>query len=600
MNYLFSKNSWLSQAKNIGLTYKTIFTVLALSFISTITEIFGIGIFLPIFQFIRLEGNLDALAADSLFWIYIIDIFLYFGLEVSLSLLLLISFSFFLSRQLFVYIRILHLQNVIQRIVQSQRNHLFDSYIDANTSYHDSIPIGNLVNIIMTEVRSAVLGVMSPIDLIVYSIMFVGYLSMLFLLSLEMTIASLIILILASLLPKRWIKQTKEVGKSLVLANTQMSEFLVGRLRSPRLVRLACTEDAEKNEFHSLTYSQRKYQIVRSKLSAKTTVAMDPVIIGLSLLFLYFSYTVLNLQIETIGLYLVIILRLMPVTQSIIGQLQTIQGAKGAIDILENRFISMKKSVERDTGTKNLVGLSESITFDNISYSYADGLDDALKDIYIEFQANKMTAVVGPSGSGKSTLIDLLPQLRVPSRGVIMFDSISACEYTLKSVRNMISYVPQSPQIFNGTVRDHILYGKSNATNDELLRAAKLSGAYSFISKLPQGFDTNLGEAAVKLSGGQRQRLDLARALIKKTPVLILDEPTSNLDAESEEKFLQVLKKIRKETETTIIIVTHRLESIVDADRIVVLNNGRVEGFGNHSELQSQDGWYSKAWLMQN
>ena len=145
MNYLFSKNSWLSQAKNIGLTYKTIFTVLALSFISTITEIFGIGIFLPIFQFIRLEGNLDALAADSLFWIYIIDIFLYFGLEVSLSLLLLISFSFFLSRQLFVYIRILHLQNVIQRIVQSQRNHLFDSYIDANTSYHDSIPIGNLV-----------------------------------------------------------------------------------------------------------------------------------------------------------------------------------------------------------------------------------------------------------------------------------------------------------------------------------------------------------------------------------------------------------------------------------------------------------------------
>ena len=491
MNYLFSKNSWLSQAKNIGLTYKTIFTVLALSFISTITEIFGIGIFLPIFQFIRLEGNLDALAADSLFWIYIIDIFLYFGLEVSLSLLLLISFSFFLSRQLFVYIRILHLQNVIQRIVQSQRNHLFDSYIDANTSYHDSIPIGNLVNIIMTEVRSAVLGVMSPIDLIVYSIMFVGYLSMLFLLSLEMTIASLIILILASLLPKRWIKQTKEVGKSLVLANTQMSEFLVGRLRSPRLVRLACTEDAEKNEFHSLTYSQRKYQIVMSKLSAKTTVAMDPVIIGLSLLFLYFSYTVLNLQIETIGLYLVIILRLMPVTQSIIGQLQTIRGAKGAIDILENRFISMKKSVERDTGTKNLVGLSESITFDNISYSYADGLDDALKDIYIEFQANKMTAVVGPSGSGKSTLIDLLPQLRVPSRGVIMFDSISACEYTLKSVRNMISYVPQSPQIFNGTVRDHILYGKSNATNDELLRAAKLSGAYSFISKLPQGFDTN-------------------------------------------------------------------------------------------------------------
>jgi ABC-type multidrug transport system fused ATPase/permease subunit len=378
-----------------------------------------------------------------------------------------------------------------------------------------------------------------------------------------------------------------------------MSEFLVGRLKSPRLARLSGTENAEKKEFQKLTLSQRKYQVFKSILKAKTTVMMDPVAIGLSLSFLYFSYTMLQLQMEVIGLYLVVALRLMPIVQSILTQIQAIQGSLGSVEALETRFNAMKKSVEKDMGKISLNALKQSISFNNVFFCYQAGLNDSLKNINIEFNVNKITAVVGPSGSGKSTLIDLLPRLRSPTKGFIHVDGVNINNFTLRSVRQLISYAPQFPQIFNGTVKSHILYGKINATNEEVLEAAHLAGAESFIDKLPNGFDTILGDDAVKLSGGQRQRLDLARALVRKAPILIFDEPTSNLDAESEEIFKQVLGEIRKETNTTIIIVSHRLASIIDADKIIVLNQGKVEMSGVHSKLLSQDGWYAKAWNAQ-
>jgi subfamily B ATP-binding cassette protein MsbA len=187
----------------------------------------------------------------------------------------------------------------------------------------------------------------------------------------------------------------------------------------------------------------------------------------------------------------------------------------------------------------------------------------------------------------------------VPTKGSIYFDGVNIKKYTLKSIREKISYAPQTPQIFNGTIKSHILYGKPNATHEEVVEAAHLAGAKGFISQLPEGFETILDEGAVNLSGGQKQRLDLARVLIKKSPILILDEPTSNLDAETEKAFRQVLRNIRKKTNTLIVIVAHRLASISDSDRIIVLNQGVVESFGTHSELLNCNEWYAKAWQTQ-
>jgi ABC-type multidrug transport system fused ATPase/permease subunit len=593
------KFDWLQRAHNLGLSYRTILILILLSLVATATEIFGMGIFLPIFQFIELKGDIDALVSDSILWQYIVNWFTFTGIEPSLIVLLAVSFSFFLCRQIFTYLRLIYTAAVKQSITQIQRNKMFDRYVGANTSYHDSVPVGNLVNVMTTEVSAAITGIMSPVELISYIIMFVAYLGVLSFLSWQMTLLSIVVLLLTSIIPSRWIKKSAYTGRSLVGANTLMSEFLVGRLRSPRLVRLAGTEVAEKNEFYQLTHRQRKYSVFSAILQARTDVVMEPIVIGFSLIFIYFSYAIFQLQIEIIGLYIVIILRLLPTLKGIVARWQTVQRSLGSIEIIEDRLKAMLDSAEQDTGTELLNHLECSIIMSNISYRYPTGENDALKNITIEFKVGEMTAIVGPSGSGKSTLIDLLPRLRIPTKGLVQIDASDIKKYKLKSLREIISYVPQFPQIFDGTVKKHILYGKEDATNQEILEAVRLSGAEDFINQLPQGFNTILGEDAIRLSGGQRQRLDLARALVRKSQILILDEPTSNLDAETEELFKQALNRIRKETNTIIIIVAHRLKSIAEADNIVVLNQGKIVEHGTHLKLLDQDGWYAKAWKMQ-
>jgi len=596
----FLNFNWLSRAYNLGLSFREVAALIVLSLIATVTEVFGIGIFLPIFQFIRFEGDISALVAESGLWQYVINIFAYLGIEPSLLILLLISFIFFLSRQFFTYIRVIYAATVGQRLIQIQRNLMFNKYIEADTAYHDSIPVGNLVNVMTTEVSSAVGGIMVPMLLMANVIMLIGYLSVLFILSWEMTLFSSAVLLLTSQVPNVWIKKSYQIGRKLVTANTIMSEFLVGRLRSPRLVRLSGTENAEKKEFYQLTQTQRKRSVSSSILQAKTEVAMEPIVIGLSLIFLYFAYTVTQLQIEVIGLYLVIALRLLPVVKGILKQMQTVQKHMGSIEAIEDRLKGMTESIEKDDGVKDLIELKQSIVIDNVSYCYPLSKEDVLKKITIEFKANQMIAIVGPSGGGKSTLIDLLPRLRTPKEGVIKFDGSNIEEIRLKSLRQSIAYAPQFPQIFDGTIKNHILYGKSNATTEDVQEAVRIAGAEEFINKLPQGIETVIGEDAIRLSGGQRQRLDLARALVRKASILVLDEPTSNLDAESEDLFRQALQRIRKEENITIIIVAHRLASIADADQIVVLNQGVVEDMGKHNNLLKREGWYAKAWKMQN
>jgi ABC-type multidrug transport system fused ATPase/permease subunit len=591
---------WFNKFIFFGFTRRKVITLILLPLLATASEIFGLGIFLPIFQFIRLEGDLNALVLDSNLWQYIIDGFSFFKIEPSLAILLLLAFSLFLGRQILNFIRLIYTAKVTQYLIRMQRNRMFGMYIEADTSYHSKTPVGSLVNIITQEVDAAIATLMGPLELIGYVIMLAGYLVVLSILSWEMTLFASTALIVSGFIPKVWIQKSGIVGRKLVSANILISEFLVGRLRSPRLVRLSGTESAEKEEFYRLTSEQCKHIVLSSVLKSKTDSLIEPVIITLSLVFLYFSYTVLHLQVEVIGLYIVVLMRLMPIAKSVLMKIQSIKNSMGSMEVLEKRFNDMERSAEKDNGVKTLNRVGKFILVDNISYRYPEAKINALNSVNIKFDANKMTAIVGPSGSGKSTLIDLLPRLRLPADGVIQIDSSNIEIYKLKSLRQLISYTPQFPQIFNGTVKNHILYGNKTATDDEVQEVLSLSGIENFVDQLPQGVDTVLGEEAVKLSGGQRQRLDLARALIRKSAILILDEPTSNLDAESADKFKKVLCKIHQDTSTTIIIVSHHLASISGADKIIVLNKGVVESTGTHTELLNQNGWYAKAWNMQN
>ena len=231
------------------------------------------------------------------------------------------------------------------------------------------------------------------------------------------------------------------------------------------------------------------------------------------------------------------------------------------------------------------------IEFENVSFSYPDG-KAVLHDIAFAARPGQMIAVVGLTGAGKTTLVSLIPRFYNPTAGRVTIDGVDIRKYRLRSLRERISIVPQDAVLFSGTIRDNLRYGKLDATDAEIEAAARAAHAHDFVSRLPKGYDTAVAEAGGGLSGGERQRLSVARAVLKDAPILILDEPTSSLDAISEEIVFSALKRLR--VGRTTIVIAHRLSTVRDADAILVLDGGRISAFGRHDELLQSSQLYRR------
>ncbi len=238
------------------------------------------------------------------------------------------------------------------------------------------------------------------------------------------------------------------------------------------------------------------------------------------------------------------------------------------------------------------------IELQTVDYAYKENDESVLKNINLTIPAGQKLGLVGHSGAGKTTITHLLLRFADVNEGAILIDGVDIREYTQESLRKQIAYVPQEPMLFHRSLRENIQYGKTNATEEETIAAAKQANAMEFINKLPEGLDTLVGERGVKLSGGQRQRVAIARAILKDAPILILDEATSALDSESE-KLIQASLKNLMENRTSIVIA-HRLSTIATLDRIVVLENGDIIEDGTHQELLAEKGRYAQLWAHQS
>ena len=230
-------------------------------------------------------------------------------------------------------------------------------------------------------------------------------------------------------------------------------------------------------------------------------------------------------------------------------------------------------------------------------FSY-DGKREVINGISFEILRGQTVALVGPSGGGKSTLSELIPRFYDPTRGEILIDGISLRDYTQESLRAHMSVVAQDTVLFNDTIENNIAMGKPGATHEEVVEAARIANADSFIRECAEGYDTNIGDRGVKLSGGQRQRLSIARAVLKNPDILILDEATSALDTESEKLVQEALNKLL--VGRTSVVIAHRLSTIHNADRIIVFDHGRIAEEGTHNELMERGGIYAKLIEMQS
>ncbi len=255
------------------------------------------------------------------------------------------------------------------------------------------------------------------------------------------------------------------------------------------------------------------------------------------------------------------------------------------------KILDAQPDVRDAPGAADLPGrASGTIRFDGIRFAYREG-EDVLRDVTVDIPAGATYALVGPSGAGKTTLVSLVMRFYDPASGRILLDDRDLRKLTLRSLRSNIALVLQDPVLFCSSIGENIAYGRPTATHQQIESAAKSAGAHEFITVLPEGYDTQIGERGASLSGGQRQRIAIARAFLKDAPVLIMDEPTSALDAESEGQLLAAMQRL-KEGRTTLIIA-HRLSTIRAADRILVMKDGRIVESGNHEQLLAQNGLYA-------
>jgi ABC-type multidrug transport system fused ATPase/permease subunit len=597
MNTIFIKIiKWKERVEIVNISIFTIAMLLLLTFIGTVTELIGLTLFLPIFQYLRLDGDIASLINESSLWNYVINGLQYLGLEVSLGILLVSSFLMFSIKQIVGYIKTLYEKSIDLRTIKFLRDNLFSRYLYVDTNYQEKNTIGEFISTVVVETNRSAKGIMMPVSLLGHIIILLGYLVILFLLSWEMTVIAIILSIITVRMVSHWFHQSKIVGRGITRYNAELTSFMTLRVKHSRLIRLSNMEDSEIRDFKDLTKNQRNYFYESAVLMAKNKSVIEPIIIGLSLFFIYLSYTFFYMSIEMIGLYLIVIFRLMPLLKATIGLYQGLESVEGSVESVLNKYHELDEFKEIDKGKYEISNVLNGIEIKDISFKYKGLNRNTLSSINISINPGEMLAIVGPSGSGKSTLMDLIPRLYHPTSGVIKLNNIPIENYKLKSLRNMVSYLSQSPQIFNGTIEDHIRYGRNNATISEVYDAAILSGADSFIRDLQDGYNTHLTDDALNISGGQRQRLDLARAIIGESKILILDEPSSSLDAESEIKFRDALNRIRLNTNLIIIMITHRLLNAYTADHIIVLNNGRIESEGTHSELINTKGWYSDVW----
>lgn len=485
------------------------------------------------------------------------------------------------------------------KIETDMRHDLFAQYQRLSFSYYDNTKIGTLMSRITSDLFDVTeFAHHCPEEYFIAGIKLVASFIILCSINpiLTLIVFATVPLALLTLLPfRRAMRQTfKENRVKVGEVNSQVEDSLLGI----RVVKSFVNEDVEQKKFDKgncefLAIKKRSYFAMGGFQSCTRLfdgiIYIVVVVVG--------AIFLINKQIQASDYiaYLLYVTTLIASIRKIVEFTEQFQRGMTGIERFDEIMCLKPEIIDKENALP-LENVKGDIEFKNVSFKYEAGNDLVLSNINIKINAGENIAIVGPSGGGKTTLCSLIPRFYEITDGDITVDGNSISDLTIKSLRENIGTVQQDVYLFSGSVKENIRYGKLDATDEEIEKASILAGAHEFISSLPNGYDTYVGERGVKLSGGQKQRISIARLFLKNPPILILDEATSSLDNESEyivQKSLETLAKGR-----TTLTIAHRLTTIKNADRILVLTEKGIEEEGTHDELIAKNGVYTELYKL--
>jgi subfamily B ATP-binding cassette protein MsbA len=502
----------------------------------------------------------------------------------------------FVLKNLFKYLGSITNARLEESIIKQIRNRLFSKLTTLDLRFFNSTQAGNIistltndVNVVNSTTISALTGLLREIiQVILFLFLLLSISPFLSFIAFSSCIITIFILRTSTYYLRRYANRMQG-------AMADFTSVLQETLSGIRVIKSYNYEDKIQDKFFDKT--NRYY---RSSIKFQSVISLVPslneifAIVALVVVFLVGGSYVINgkMRGEDLMLFLFALFSIMSPVSTIVHNISQFQrgivSTKRVFDILDQK-------AEISSNNKPVQGFNEKIEFKDVSFGYNSDL--VLRNINFTVYKGKKIALVGASGSGKSTIIDLLVRFYDPTSGEILLDGTNIKEFDIKSYRNLFGIVSQEIILFNDTIKNNILIGKPDATEEEIIDACKISNSYNFISKLPDGLDTVIGERGVMLSGGERQRIAIARAVVRNPQILIFDEATSSLDSESEKVVQEAINYSLKDK--TAIIVAHRLSTIVDADEILVFENGEIVERGNHSELLWKNNIYKKLYSLQ-
>ena len=503
------------------------------------------------------------------------------------------------TRGVFYYGQSYLVSYVGQRVIIDVRSVLFRKFQKMPLSYYDRQQTGTVMSYITNDVSAMQSAIVDNlIELVTESSILIGSLAMMIYLDWKLSLLTLMTIPLVGFAMKIFGRKLKRSSTVIQERAAEITSLLQESISAIRVVKSFVRETYEIRRFEEQNWKNFQAAMKNVKLTSLLTPTVEFLAaIAVTFIVWFGGYEVVN-EVITAGelvAFLTYAVNLANPVKRLSRVYAAIQKAMAAADRVFE-VMDLDEKITDVPGAKPLPPIQGQVEFKDITFSYKEG-QPALQHISLKAEPGQMIALVGPSGSGKSTIANLIPRFYDVDSGTISIDGHDIRQVTADSLREQIGLVPQETMLFSTTVMENIRYGRLDATDEEVVEAARAANAEEFIKDLPEGYDTKLGERGLNLSGGQRQRLAIARAILKNPRVLILDEATSALDTESEKIVQDALDKLM--VGRTSFVIAHRLSTIFNADQIFVVENGHLREHGTHEELLAAGGLYSNLYNIQ-